>query len=197
MSFNANLNENQNDLKPSGVEVFLCRNGDRLHDAQRLRYQVYCEELKRSSPYADHDKRIIRDNLDDYGHTFLAVNKDNPVGTLRCNFPLEGPIGILEKLYGMNSSLNHPEHTMICTKLIVRKSRRRGMTIMSLITAVARYALDNSARECFIDCIPELEPMYRRGGFKPAEEEFFHYENGPSLPMVLDVSKYAKRFADR
>ena len=197
VSFNADLNENQKDLKPSSVKVFLCRNSDRLHDAQHLRYRVYCEELKRSSPNADHDKRIIRDNLDDFGHTFLAVRKEESVGTLRCNFPMEGPIGILEKLYGMNSSLNHPEHTMICTKLIVRRSRRGGMVIMSLITAMTRYALDQGARECFIDCIPELEPMYRRAGFEPAEEEFFHYENGPSLPMVLDVTKYSKRYADR
>jgi len=39
--------------------------------------------------------------------------------------------------------------------------------------------------------------MSRRFGFKPEEEEFFHYENGPTLPMVFDVSKAEKRLAER
>ena len=39
--------------------------------------------------------------------------------------------------------------------------------------------------------------MSRRFGFEPEEEEFFHHENGPTLSMVLDVSKAEKRLAER
>jgi hypothetical protein len=38
-----------------------------LEGAQRLRFAVYCQELKRNSPYTNHDKKIISDLLDDAG----------------------------------------------------------------------------------------------------------------------------------
>ena len=51
---------------------------------------VYCEELGRSSPYADHDRKVIRDNLDDFGHTFIAVDDGKTIGTLRANLAASG-----------------------------------------------------------------------------------------------------------
>ena len=187
--------EAEGDPSSSDIEVLYCRNDEQLMKAQRLRYQVYCEELGRSSPYADHETKTIRDSLDDFGHTFLAVEDGAAIGTLRCNFSSEGSLGILEQLYGMETSPNHPEHTMICTKFIVSKSKRKGPASMSLLSAMARYAIKEGTRDCFIDSIPALVPMYERMGFRAAGEEFFHYENGTSLPMVFDVVAQAARLA--
>jgi hypothetical protein len=156
---------------------------------------VYCEELKRQSPYADHEARTISDPLDEFGHTFLALEEGQTIGTLRGNLPAEGSVGIYEELYGMRNSPHHPKATSVCTKFIVRKSKRGGPAAMKLISAIVRFGLHHGVRECYIDCVPMLLPYYRALGFKVAGRKFFHRENGPSVPMVLDVARHGRRLS--
>jgi predicted GNAT family N-acyltransferase len=181
--------------KPQTIEVHLCRNKDMLERAQRLRYEVYCQELGRRSPYADHDRRIITDHLDDAGHTFVAIEDGETIGTLRANLSSEGSIGILEELYGMKTSRHHPKATGICTKFVVKKSKRGSLASMKLIAAVTKYGIRNRIQECYIDCIPALLPYYKAIGFKITGHIFFHRENGPSHPMVLDLARHGERLS--
>jgi CRP-like cAMP-binding protein len=173
------------------IEVHLCRNGEMLERAQRLRYQVYCDELGRKSPYADHDRRIIADYLDATGNTFIAAIGGEAIGTLRSNIAADGGLGIVEELYGMNKSRSHPDATAICTKFIVRKSNRGGPASFKLIAAMVRFGIQRRIRECYIDCIPALLPYYKAIGFSITGERFLHPENGPSHPMMLDLEKHA------
>jgi predicted GNAT family N-acyltransferase len=148
--------------------------------------------LGRHSPYADHDRKIIADHLDDAGNTFVAIEAGETIGTLRVNLCAHGPIGILEELYGMKASPHHPKATSICTKFVVKKSKRGSAASMKLIAAVVRYGIRNSVKECYIDCIPALLPYYKALGFRITGQEFFHRENGPSHPMVLDLAKHGE-----
>lgn len=183
------LDEHQN------IEVLLCRNEEMLTQAQRLRYEVYCEELGRNSPSAIPERRIIADGLDETGHCFIALSDGEVIGTIRTNFAKEGALGALEGLYGMNGSASHPESTAICTKFIVKRAHRGGRTAMELVSHIAQYGLRHEMKECFIDCVPKLVHYYRAMGFKVAAETFFHPENGPSLPMRLDLVKHGEELA--
>jgi hypothetical protein len=194
-SFNLTFAPLNRGSKGGSVEVYLCRNRDLLHRAQQLRYEVYCEELKRQSPYADHQARTISDPLDEFGNTFLALEEGQAIGTLRANLPAEGSVGFYEELYGMRNSPNHPEATSVCTKFIVRKSKRGGPAAMKLISATVRFGIHHGIRECYIDCVPTLLPYYKALGFKVAGRKFFHRENGPSFPMVLDVARHGRRLS--
>ena len=107
----------------SAMDVYLCRDDAMLQNAKRLRYDVYCGELGRNSPFADHGQQII-DGLDDFGNTFVAIEEGETIGTIRSNLSIEGRIGHLEDIYGMRQSPHHPEGTAICTKFIVRKASR-------------------------------------------------------------------------
>ena len=179
--------------REQSIRILLCRNHDMLAGAQALRYQVYCAELGRLSPNADHDRKIIADELDGSGHTFIAVEEGDVIGTLRANRPSEGPVGILEDLYGMASSPHHPEKTIICTKFVIRSDRRRTAAGIKLVAALARYSVQHDLRECYIDCIPSLRPFYMGMGFRSAGEKFLHRENGPSYPMKIDLEKSRRR----
>ena len=178
------------------VDVYLCRNRDMLESARRLRYEVYCQELGRQSPYADHDRKIITDHMDDSGHVFIAVESGEAIGTLRGNAAAQGGLGVLEELYGMRASALHPTATAICTKFIVKKSKRGGSAGMKLIAAMVRYGIRNHIRECYIDCIPALMPYYKAIGFTMAGPKFFHRENGPSYPLRLDLGKHGTRLSN-
>jgi predicted GNAT family N-acyltransferase len=178
------------------ISVLLCRNQAMLEKAQRLRYTVYCEELQRQSPYADHTRKIIADDLDIAGHTFIAVEKGETIGTVRLNLCSEGPVGILEELYGMGASKHHPAATSVCTKFIVKRAKRGGPTSLKLISAVARYGVHSSVKETYIDCAPALLPYYKAIGFTVAAEPFFHRESGLTHPMVLEVARHGRRLSN-
>jgi len=178
------------------IDVYLCRNEHMLKSAQQLRYEVYCRELGRNSPYADHERQVIADSLDDAGHTFVAVQGGDTIGTLRINLAREGSLGVLEEVYGMRGSAYHPKTTAICTKFIVTKSKRGSRAAIKLILSVARYAVQNDIEECYIDCIPALLPYYKAMGFSVASLPFFHRENGPSYPMKIDCLKHGNRMSN-
>jgi hypothetical protein len=195
MNYNLTQTSEASYAAAPAIEIQLCRGADMLRAAQRLRYEVYCEELGRKSPYADHDKKIITDDLDSFGYTFLAVEADELIGTLRVNSPSEGSLGVLEELYGMRASANHPYATVICTKFIAKKSKRRSPAAIKLISAATKYGVRTMWKECHIDCIPALLPYYKAMGFRIAGLRFFHRENGPSVPMKLDVLKHGAKLA--
>jgi len=178
------------DDKPQEIEVRLCRNAGQLAQAQQLRYEVYCGELGRNSPSANHEKKIIADKLDQFAHCFIAVCKGEIIGTIRINYTKEGSLGSLEGLYGMSDSSHHPGHTGICTKFIVKRAHRKGRTAMQLVSQATQFGLRHGMKECYIDCVPKLVHYYRAMGFKPSGKQFFHPENGPSLPMNLDLVRY-------
>jgi len=178
------------------IDVYLCRNKDMLERAQRLRYEVYCRELGRNSPYADHERKIITDELDATGQIFVAIEAGETIGTLRGNRPCEGSLGILEELYGMRTSAQHPQATSICTKFVVERSKRGSPAAVILIAAMVRYGVRNHVKECYIDSTPALLPYYKAIGFRIAGAQFFHRENGPSHPMVIDLVKHGNSLSE-
>jgi predicted GNAT family N-acyltransferase len=182
-------------ISARAIDIFLCRNKDMLESAQRLRYDVYCRELGRCSPNADHERKIIADELDDSGHVFIAVEAGETIGTLRGNSPAESSLGILDDLYGMKTSVHYPRATAVCTKFIVKKSRRGSTAALRLIAAMVRFGLRRNIKECYIDSIPPLLPYYRAIGFTITGQQFLHRENGPSHPMMIDLAKYGERLS--
>lgn len=179
------------------INVGLCRDQGMLESAQRLRYDVYCLELGRQSPYADHDKKIISDDLDAFGHTFIATEDGETVGTLRTNFSTEGALGAFEDLYGMSVSKHHPGRTAICTKFIVKRSKRGSLAFFKLMVAWLQYITMKGALECYIDCTSNLVAFYERFEFKVAAAPFCHHENGLSLPMMLDLAQHGRSLCER
>jgi hypothetical protein len=185
------------DAGTSDIGVVLCCDQRMLERAQRLRYDVYCTELGRPSPHADHGRRLISDDLDEFGHTFVAIQTGETIGTLRTNFAKEGDLGILEEVYGMRQSKHHPGHTAICTKFIVARARRGSLAFVRLVVAWLDYVTRKGVRECYIDCIPGLVPFYERFEFKPAAASFLHCENGLSVPLMLDLTRHGHALCDR
>jgi CRP-like cAMP-binding protein len=181
----------------STIDVFLCRDEAMLTAAKRLRYEVYCLELGRHSPFADHGARTISDPLDAFGNTFIAMADGETIGTLRSNISHEGDLGHLVDVYGMRGSPHHPEATGICTKFVIRKSHRGSSAATRLISAMVGMGLRSGIKACYIDSIPDLLPYYRALGFEPSGRAFFHRENGLSHPMVLDLTIHGAKLAQQ
>jgi predicted GNAT family N-acyltransferase len=111
------------------------------------------------------------------------------------NMRRDGPLGLLEDLYGMAQSPYHPEGTAICTKFIVKKSHRLRQFCFRLMSTAIEMAQRYAIKHCYIDCIPELRPFYATLGFAQSGPAFLHRENGRSYPLMLDIDRYARRIA--
>ena len=87
-------------------------------DAYRLRYNVYCEEMNLTSPNADHEKKVLTDRLDTFGHIINVYSGGKCTATVRLNVLSEGDIGEFRNLYHIDKD-SRPEQTAILTKLMV------------------------------------------------------------------------------
>jgi CRP-like cAMP-binding protein len=181
----------------SAIEILLCRSDDQLNQAKRLRYDVYCNELKRNSPNADHQQCVISDALDGTGYCFIAEKQGKTIGTLRANYAGDGPLNGLETIYGMTRSQHFPGKCGVCTKFIVDRSNRGGPAAMMLIAHAVQLGMRDDMQECYIDCIPDLIDYYSALGFSATAPEFFHPENGLSLPMKLDLNLHGTQMSGR
>jgi CRP-like cAMP-binding protein len=180
--------------KAADVDVFICQKDERmLHEALRLRYNVCCVEYGRESPDADHEKKILQDSLDEFGHVFVAVKAGEVIGTFRTNLSREGSMGIFEELYGMNSSKHHPARTAICGRFTVKKSNRGTPVFLKMCSALLGHIIRQDIVECYVGCEPNLAAIYATLGFRRAAEQFYHYDFGPNDPMVLDLIQHGKR----
>ena len=179
------------------VEVGLCRNSDHMRRVQQLRYDVYCRELGRSSAYANHKEGLLTDRLDEFAHVFMARRGDEVIGSLRVNFANEGDLGVLESLYGMRRSADHPRSTGICTRFVVHSDWRGSDVALKLIAAATRFGMRQGKRTCYIDAAPELLHYYRAMGFRVTNSCFLHYDNGPAIPMRLDLRRHGRRLGGR
>jgi predicted GNAT family N-acyltransferase len=149
--------------------------------------------LGRTSPFADAENRIIADDLDTFGHVLIALQGEQPVGTMRLNRAGEGSLGPLVELYGMQKSEHHPGFTSVCTKFIVRKAHRYSQASFKLMATSVDIGIRSKVKDCFIDCIPQLLPFYMSMGFRQSAPAFLHRENGRSIPLMLDLERYAPR----
>ena len=181
--------------KLPNIEVIHCRDGRILNEVMRLRYHICWEEFGRYSPHLDHDKKILRDELDDFGHEFVAIEQGEVIGSLRANLAREGALGVFEDFYGMRASKNHPQHTAICTKVIIKKSNRGTPAYLKMLSECLQFAMREGITEWYIGCEPKLTSIMGMLGLKRSGERFYHYEVGPNDPMMLDLAHHGKRLA--
>ncbi len=178
---------------PAQFEIIRCSTLDRLRSAQRLRYDVYCVEFGRTSPHADADDGTLSDALDISGTSFLALEHGRAIGTARVNLCRDGAMGILPQLYGLDTSGFAPDDSAIITRYAIRDSHRGGFTYLRLFSAIGSLVYSSDVNAIFIDCVPKLSRFFAKVGFERAAPDFVHYENGLSVPMVLDLEAYFDR----
>ena len=78
---------------------------------------------------------------------------------------------------------------------MVRRSHRRSVAAMKMMSHMAKFGRQRGIKETYIDCIPQLAHYYSAVGLRVSGEQFLHPENGVSIPMKLDVDKYYRRLS--
>lgn len=171
------------------IVVKIASTQEELEMVYRFRYQVCVEELRRSTPDADHRNRRLKHPLDDHGVNFFAHDGLKIRGVIRGNVGADGSFGPYAVFYGVDSpEFGHPYKTSISTGLIVDADGRRGMIGTRLVLASYAYALRRSIRWNFMDCIAPLTPYFLKLGYVEHLPEASHPEyQFPVKRMMIDL----------
>ena len=103
----------------------------------RFRYDVYVTEMGKSPAEADHDKKIIRDELDNDAHLLYAEDEGQIVGTVRLNcrskrkFP-----AVWEQRYDIEKfAPSFGDHISMTSRMMVAKDYRGSSVPAALVGA--------------------------------------------------------------
>lgn len=176
----------------NNIEVRLACNPSELYGVCRLRYEVYVEELKWTSRYADPLTRTISDSFDATGNIFAAFRDDEVLGTLRTHHSGRTGLGSYVDLYRMRKALQkNPHGVCIATMFMVRQFSRGAKIAWELIGAAFEAAKKDGIKQVFIECEPAMINFYRKLGFAVHVPEIVNPEYGPAVCMSTSLEGLA------
>jgi hypothetical protein len=179
--------------RSTAAKVEIVRAGDAalLSLAQHLRYSVMVGELGESPRGADHARRLIADELDDTGTTWVAFAGAQLAGTVRINRLEDDGVDVYFRGYELPPlGPAFAGKTIVVTRLISRSDRGTEV-VGQLAGAVLNAVAASGARYIAIAVEPHLIAFYRSMGFTTAAGE----PASPSASSVMTLMLFD--FEDR
>lgn len=167
----------------------------------RFRYRVYVEELQMTQ-VADHERRWLYDDLDEVGVSFMLVDDDKVMGSLRLVYlqdvAPDNPLytQLVDK-FGLAPALEHFGVNAICTtsRFILDQQLRHGKAIFRLMQAGYRDAHERGMRLNYGDCSPQMLPLYEHLGYRRYTDGYNDTQYGYKVPILMlagDCQQFAR-----
>ena len=153
-----------------------------------FRYRIYVDEMGRPQKDADHERRRIRDKLDDTAINLAAWNDGEIVGVARVNFARDGHLGMYEEFYEMSKVAgDHPNRTSIVTRMMLSPEFRQKGLAVQMFCSCFGIGLRHGIRWNFVDCNSHLVPLFLRFGYSEHLPTAIHPEYGCVHRLRLDL----------
>ncbi|MEM7218570.1 MAG: GNAT family N-acetyltransferase [Pseudomonadota bacterium] len=172
-------------MKPR-ISTAACSDDSLVEEIGRFRYDIYVDQLGYPQSHADHARRVIVDPLDATAVNFYARAEGGEiVGVCRQNFCRDGMPDSYVALHRLQAP-EHPQHTALTTRLMVREDYRLTRLPFALMRACYEACVQASIKYCHVDCYAPLVETFERLGF---EFQFRgrHGDYGDVHCMRLDV----------
>jgi len=159
-----------------------------------FRYRVFIEQLGMTRD-ADHERKWLRDDLDEVAVFFAACQDDQVLGSLRLLFlrDLADPKPLVKR-FRMTSAAKAVGQEAICvaSRLILDQSLTDGKVIFSLMRAAYEAAHKHGARLTYSDCSPHLLPFHEHLGYRRYTSGFNDTANGYKVPILMLTGDHAQ-----
>lgn len=137
--------------------------------AFRLRYDVYIAEQGKPYPDADHENRLLTDELDAEGAIIVATAPDGTViATVRANwFDEVATRSMYAATFDIGRFSEVPYAAMaVCTRLAAHNEHRHSIARARVFELIYEVGLDRGTRLAFASCARPLLRMFRSYGFR-------------------------------
>lgn len=163
-----------------------------------FRYRVYVEEMGIESPEVDHERRWLRDPLDECSVSFGLLRDGAVVGALRATVlaDVPAPAPLIAK-YAMEPALVAFAPAEICTtsRFMLDPAVRHGTAILRLVAAAYREGGARGVRLNYGDCSPHLLPFYEHLGYRRYTRAVNDSAYGFKIPILMlmhDRARFAR-----
>lgn len=161
---------------------------ERFYEAERLWYDVYVGEMKRTQAYTDHDKMRIVDPLQESARIIGAYVDGELIGTVRANYPRQAPVGYYEDFYELNKlGSDHPSRTSVVTRIMVRKEFRATAASIRLSSNMFKKLVEDNVRWIMCDCNTGVLNFFLRLGFEIHRCDARHPDYGEVTVLRIDA----------
>lgn len=132
--------------KPAALSTRLATSTEDIKAAQRLRYDVFVEELGSDGPMVDHDARLETDRFDPFCEHLLLFDGDEVVGVYRlmtaAHAAKAGQFYCADE-YDLTHLINSGRRLLELGRSCVRPAYRGGSAVLVLWQALADYVAAN------------------------------------------------------
>jgi GNAT superfamily N-acetyltransferase len=161
--------------------------GVRREACYRLGYEVFCEEMGTLHDVADHDTRMLRDEVIQGAEVLYAEVDGEVVGSLGVlcgadSFPAEFESGFDIARY---ASVVPRDRMAVNIRFLVKESHRSSMVPFALILEASRLQHERGVMLSFCDCQAHLLNLYQAIGFRPCAAPFDQAGFGMMVPLVM------------
>ena len=157
-------------LTDQGTTVSLAVSEAERQEVYRFRYAVYVEEMGKSPPDANHDRRVLMDRFDATASLYVLRDGEGAlVGTLRVNHlaALESPQEALRPIALEPLLEQAPLETLAYTsRLMLRADWRGGSSLGLLCNRIFADGLDQGMRFDLCHAHPGLIELYEQLGYR-------------------------------
>ena len=166
------------------------------HRSYRLRYKVFVEEQAKSVAAADHERKIIKDELDDLAEHFAVFHKGEMVASMRILYGAEKLTPFVANSYSIDRFSHIPaDRLSFCGRLFVLPAYRNSAALFLLVQHAYRASRERGTQIDVICCRPNLVRLYEQLGYRRYRPHFEdHAGQGFLIPLVLilDDLEYLK-----
>jgi predicted GNAT family N-acyltransferase len=136
--------------------------------AYRLRYDVYVAEQGKPYPEADHQRRLLTDELDADGETIVVAAGQEVIATVRATwFDSAATMARYRDVFELSRFPTVPPRQIaVCSRLAASVEYRDATARQKLFEAIYEIGLTRDTKLCFATCTSVLARLFRAYGFR-------------------------------
>lgn len=170
------------------TEVTIANTSSEKEAIYTLRYRIYIKDMGLSPDEADHQKKWLRDELDEISTNYALHREGILVGALRVT-PLgkvPNPQKMIDK-FQLQPAINAfgIEAIITTSRFMLDPNVRHGRTIFDMIEVSFNDSISKGVRLNYGDCSPSLVPFYEHMGYRRYTRAYNDSNYGYKLPILM------------
>ncbi|MBF0141475.1 MAG: GNAT family N-acetyltransferase [Magnetococcales bacterium] len=196
MGFFGGMNVSDNFISDkSHVSIHIASPSFDFDQIYKFRYAVYTSDLGYSFPESDHINKMLIDDFDDcFGviQIYAINNNGEIVACIRANKIHTSNINSnAHRWFNMKIFIdNNINELYFISRLLIRKDYRKTNLLIWQLTKKLYSVLEFSVLAAIGDCSPHLVEFYKRIGWFPYHNDFFHPVLGWKTPLIMIFNNY-------